>query len=412
MFFAPLKQQKFYTGFLIVSLLIISLLLVGCNTDRSFDARLNSIVKPYLFGIAGWEFKAIPQEIGQWLSGGQEEVDDEIRIVIEYYDYVKRIKSLKSEIELVRENNEEAALSSLQDELSRLEEERTALIVKVESIIEKQIRDTLAEQGIFNPAGGSESTFPPVKFRLEQLPSVLVISPIDRIESIREYTLKPGLIRSEKESIEERVDELEVSSLVTEIGGIATYPSLVDSQTSLRYAIDTVIEEWLHQYLAFKPLGFRYVLDLTGISRDYEIVTINETLADMVGDEMGSIVYEKYYSGYENSSSNTSVEGFDFDGEMREIRKAVDEYLIRGEIEQAEEFMEEKRQYLVSEGHYIRKLNQAYFAFHGAYADRPAFENPIGVELRELRNRSKSLKDFLDTAAAMTSRQDLKASIR
>ena len=91
----------------------------------------------------------------------------------------------------------------------------------------------------------------------------------------------------------------------------------------------------------------------------------------------------------------------------REIRRAVDKYLEDGQIEQAEMFMEQKRQYLASEGYYIRKLNQAYFAFHGTYADEPTSISPIGLELKALRNQSASLKDFLDTVAEMTSSQDL-----
>jgi len=69
--------------------------------------------------------------------------------------------------------------------------------------------------------------------------------------------------------------------------------------------------------------------------------------------------------------------------------------------------MEQKRQYLASKGYYIRKLNQAYFAFYGTYADRPTSISPIGIELKELRSQSASLKDFLETVAAMTSRQEL-----
>jgi len=74
--------------------------------------------------------------------------------------------------------------------------------------------------------------------------------------------------------------------------------------------------------------------------------------------------------------------------------------------------MEQKRQYLASIGYYIRKLNQAYFAFHGTYADEPAFISPIGLELEELRDKSTSLEGFLNTVASMTSRQDLQDSIR
>ena len=153
------------------------------------------------------------------------------------------------------------------------------------------------------------------------------------------------------------------------------------------------------------------MLDLTGASRNYEIATMNETLASMVSKEIGSIVCGKYYPEYGNSVNQTESE-FDFNREMREIRKTVDTYLVQGEIEPAEEFMEQKRQYLASMGHYIRKLNQAYFAFYGTYADSPTSISPIGLELKELRSQSASLKDFLNKVAVMTSRQDLRDSIK
>lgn len=92
---------------------------------------------------------------------------------------------------------------------------------------------------------------------------------------------------------------------------------------------------------------------------------------------------------------------------MREIRSAVDKLLANREIERAEELMEKRRQYLASKGYHIRKLNQAYFAFHGAYADEPTSVNPIGAQMREWRSRSTSLREFLSTVSAMTSRHDL-----
>jgi hypothetical protein len=216
------------------------------------------------------------------------------------------------------------------------------------------------------------------------------------------------------ENIETKVDELGVSSLVVALGGFGgTYPSFVTNEASLRFTVDAAVEEWLHQYLFFKPLGFRYVLDLIGLSRNYEIATMNETVAGMVSKEIGAIVAESYYPEHENNDSQPqeTISGFDFNREMRGIRKAVDEYLAKGEIEQAEEFMEQKRQFLATKGYYIRKLNQAYFAFYGTYADRPTSISPIGLELKKLRSQSASLKEFLDTAAAMTSRKDLIESI-
>ena len=400
------------------ALALVCLLSGGCAPSRDFDYHLRSIVEPYLFDIAGWEFEAIQRELNQWALGRYEKADDESHAVIEYFSATKRVKALKSEIEAINAGNKEGDLAPLEAELTRLEERKLALEDTVERIIEKQVRETLAQQGIFNPVDKYvrlRVSFPPVNFKLEKPPYLLVVSPRDRIESMREITLRQNLSPEEMKDIEARVDELGVSSLVVELGGLgATYPALVTNNASLRFTLDTVVEEWLHQYLAFKPLGFLYLLDLVGVSRNYEIATMNETLASMVSKEIGAIIYEKYYSQYENSAhQNRATEPeLDFNREMREIRKAVDVYLARGEIEQAEEFMGQKRQYLASMGHYIRKLNQAYFAFHGTYADRPTSISPIGLELRKLREQSTSLKDFLETVAAMTNRQHLRDSIR
>ena len=63
----------------------------------------------------------------------------------------------------------------------------------------------------------------------------------------------------------------------------------------------------------------------------------------------------------------------------------------------------------------IRKLNQAYFAFHGAYADTPggaAGEDPVGPAVRELRQQSATLAEFLRTIAWMNSFEDLQQAIQ
>ena len=67
---------------------------------------------------------------------------------------------------------------------------------------------------------------------------------------------------------------------------------------------------------------------------------------------------------------------------------------------------------MIENGYYIRKLNQAYFAFHGAYADSPTSIDPIGIEMRQLREQRDSLKDFLETVSEMTTRQELAESIK
>ena len=403
---------------LIVTISMLSVCLLGgsCTPARDFDSRLSSIVKPYRFSVAEWEFRAIPREATQWIFGKHEKTDDQVQVVTQYFSFVERVKTLKSEIKAINAGTKQGDSAPLEAELNELEGQKAALEDVVARIIRKQIKETLAEQGIFNPIEKYirlKVSFPPLNFKLEKLPYLLVISPRDRIESMREVTLQRSISLKEMEEIEAKVDKLGVSSLVVELGGLsATYPTLVTNEAGLRFTVDTVTEEWLHHYLVFQPLGFLYLLDVTGVSRNYEIATMNETLASMGSKEIGSIVCQRYYSQYENGAQQAVKSEFDFNREMREIRRAVDTYLARGEIEQAEQFMEQKRQYLASKGYYIRKLNQAYFAFHGTYADRPTSISPIGVELKKLRSQSASLKDFLDTVAVMTSRQDLIGSVK
>jgi acetoin utilization deacetylase AcuC-like enzyme len=85
---------------------------------------------------------------------------------------------------------------------------------------------------------------------------------------------------------------------------------------------------------------------------------------------------------------------------MHETRLTADAMLAEGNIEAAEAYMEARRQIFLENGYSIRKLNQAWFAFHGAYADLPggaagAAENPVGDTVRQLRAQSNSLNDFL-----------------
>ncbi len=98
---------------------------------------------------------------------------------------------------------------------------------------------------------------------------------------------------------------------------------------------------------------------------------------------------------------------FDFSVEMKQTRKNVDHYLSQGDIAAAERYMEERRHIFLANGYKIRKLNQAYFAFHGIYAHDPASVSPIHRELKQIRTESASLKDFLHNVSGMTSYADL-----
>jgi hypothetical protein len=367
----PTRAITIYLGSSVLSIIIlaaisglaIALFVNGTFTPKdSFDNALNAKVKQTRFSYAGWEVKALANSVEQCFLRYNK--SDAIKTVTDYFSSNERPAYLKA---------------------------------TVEKILETQIIETLREEGI--------DIFPPVKLELGKLPNLLVVSPRDRIVSLREIFLDPNLSLQTKEKIENSVDGLNVSSLVVPIGGFAgVYPSYVTNNESLQSTLSAVAEEWVHQYLAFKPLGFRYVLDLLGISRNYDVAMINETVAGIVSDEIASILIEKYYPDFQESPTPASQE---FSQEMAAIRQQVDDLLQQGEIEAAEEFMHVKQIYLQEQGYYIRKLNQAYFAWYGTYAYEPGFVSPIGQELIQLKAGSSSLKEFLDSVSAMTSAQDL-----
>ena len=185
-----------------VGILLVCMLIGGCSGKQDFDDRLNSIVRPYLFSITAWELIAIPNELGQWIFGNQPEIDDEISVVIEYFTNTHQIRALRPRIAAARADNDEANLKTLENESNRLQDRKTALESTVESIIEKQIRESLTELGIYNPLIRLRVSFPPINFTLEKPPHLLVVSPRDRIESVREITLQPDIDLEDRENIE------------------------------------------------------------------------------------------------------------------------------------------------------------------------------------------------------------------
>jgi hypothetical protein len=254
----------------------------------------------------------------------------------------------------------------------------------------------------------------------------LIVSQRSVIQQIANISVLPTLTLDAQIALEDEVaGSLDVSTLVVPIGGVGVYPTMVMETTDLRWTLDTIAHEWAHNYLNLRPLGLNY-------TATPELRTMNETTASIAGNEIGSYVLQQHYperlvSGRTPDLSLTAFgelapahQGgdeptpFDFRAEMHETRVTADQLLAEGKIEEAEAYMEQRRQFFWENGYLLRKLNQAYFAFHGAYADVPggaAGEDPVGPAVRALREQSDSLADFINTIAWMTSFEQLQQAI-
>jgi len=200
------------------------------------------------------------------------------------------------------------------------------------------------------------------------------------------------------------------------------YPTMIYETSNFNYTVEVGAHEWSHNYLTLRPLGVTY-------EGSPELRTMNEVTASLFGREIGQMVIARYYpeklpppaSPQPTPDPNATPvptptpdpNAFDFNTEMHATRVRVDALLADGKVTEAEAYMEARRQIFVEHGYQIRKLNQAYFAFYGAYNTGPGAggQDPVGPAVIALRERSASLKDFLDRMSWMTSFADLKAAL-
>ncbi|HSJ87315.1 MAG TPA: hypothetical protein VK909_08915 [Anaerolineales bacterium] len=344
-------------------------------------------------------------------------------IVMEYLRVTNQLEQTESAIEQIYANpdikDKESSSAFLRTQRDTLLARQAQLAPFSEATLQSQIGQALAELGL--TTGGQ--TIPPTMYHISSTPLALIVSPRDRIEQLTNISVLPALTLDQQIQLEDKVAKaLNVSTLVVPIGGVGVYPTMVMETTDLNWTLDTIAHEWTHNYLNLRPLGLNY-------STTPELRTMNETTASIVGGEVGKYVLQEYYPELVPAAltpnrvsldtrmlptGKLDAPPFDFRAEMHTTRVRADELLAEGKIEDAEAYMEQRRQVFWQNGYLIRKLNQAYFAFHGAYADVPggaAGEDPVGPAVRALRAQSASLADFVNTIAWMTSFQQLQQAV-
>ncbi len=401
---------------LLLGVLLLALTVEGLPPGE-METRINRELDSEQFDFLGWEVEALWGKLTHSLIAPQRYLSESDRhdVLLDYLERVAEAQRIEWEIYRVYtdpEVNDPAAAAT--DLRAQLAESRAAVEARqplVEAILEEQVACILADEGF----GVMGQEVPPIGAHFTPLPLMLMISPRDHIENIFTLGLRHGLDVARQEAIEEQVDAShDVSSLVTRIGGLSAYPAMLLESSSLEWVVEVTAHEWVHHYLAPRPLGWNY--DAVPEAR-----VINETVASIVGTKVGRHVIARYYPEHlpsepapeesEEKAPPPELPEFDFRMEMRKTRIWVDKLLAEGKIEEAEIYMEERRQMFVDQGYHIRKLNQAYFAFHGAYAAEPgaAGEDPIGPAVQELYALSPDLHAFAAQAARVTTLAELEA---
>lgn len=381
--------------------------------------RIRLYTRSVEFDYVNWTWDAILVKLSQISLPAADYLPDEDQkeTVYKFLGLVGEIRRLEAQITDVYADPDqdelEARLAPLRAKLEELHLRRDREGPLAEAVIQNQIAAVLNELGL--AIGGSP--FPPVLYRSTPLPWALVVSPREVIQQDALISLHTEITLDEQVALEDEISkELQVSTLVVPVGGIGSYPTMVAQTTNLPWLLEVVGHEWTHNYLNLRPLGLSY-------GRTPALRTMNETAASIAGTEISRMVLERFYpellppphaSNESRPPANESAEtpAFDFRVEMHETRVRADELLANGEIEAAEAYMEARRQVFWEHGYRIRKLNQAYFAFHGAYADVPggaAGEDPVGAAVRAFWERSGSLREFIRQMAWLTSFGDLEA---
>jgi len=415
------RAERFFQV-LVISLLIILFSSRSQVYPGNELERVRAYTRMIEFDYVTWTLDAVMGKTTQGALGASRYIssDSAKSTVLEYLQVVERSQFLEWEIESIFSDPQvadpEVEAAEKLKQLQSIQIERQELAALAESILQAQISQIVTELEI----GSLGQPLPPLLFHVTELPLSLVVSPREVIRQDANISLLPDLDLDEIIQLEKEVEEgLNVSTLVTRIGGVGVYPTMVAQSTSLPWLTETVAHEWIHNYLTLHPLGIRY-------DTSAELRTMNETTASIAGKEIGIAVLETYYPEFvpepvelvdpeNNPTPEPLPQAFDFNTEMRLTRETADALLEEGKVEEAEAYMEERRIVFWNQGYQIRKLNQAYFAFHGAYADVPggaAGEDPVGASVRNLRAESQNLAAFLKTMAAMTSFEDLQKALQ
>ena len=373
---------------------LTALLLWGGRDYRPTPADLT--LAPYRFDLVSWEIANIFDKGYRQLSAllpwnAPPPREERIALTQEFFRLSEERRRLESELIAAGPTSPPAA--GLRRRIAEIRQRQNDLRPIAEQTVESEISAVLASEGLQSPIG---IILPPMDTVFTPSPALLVTSPRDRIFRLDNTLLRHDLTLDAREFLEQQTQQQRnLSAIVVSTGGIGSYPSVTSPDAGMHYAITTAAHEWLHNWFFFRPLGRNFW-------SSPEMTALNETAATLGGWEIGDRAYTALTGIAVNRQPPTppatpTPAAFDFNNYMRQTRQQAEQLLTANQIPQAEAYMESRRQELIQHGYRIRKINQAYFAFYGSYATSPASDSPIETQLRNLRNQSQTLAQFLRT---------------
>lgn len=411
-----------FTGSALWSLVLALGLILLFTPDHlsaadEFNIRLSTVASGQRFDLLSWIVSAFVAKVDDKTSGIIKSLSNSQRddVIKKYFQLARDEEDLRNKaVARKAQAADESELENLEAQRSAKRDALDVLQRQVEAIIAERVELAAQAEGLaqdlpLNP----QIVLPPVEFRYVVPPLLLVLSPHDHIVQSRTVHLLADMSIQDIEATEAAADKLGYVSLVVPIGGVGTYPTMVLQNSSYDTSLEIVSHEWTHNYLDIRPLGMHY-------GDNGAMTSINETTANISGHELANLARGLPVPSYEEDppapppgNAPGKAAEFDYNVEMRQTRLAVDDMLKAGDVHAAEAYMEERRQVFVAHGYALRKLNQAYFAFYGSYADGGVGTiNPIGGELKRLRKASGSLKAYLETISQISSFDEYRALLK
>lgn len=405
--------------FLFVCLLAVLLITNSGKPSLNFDEKVRFFTRQIEFDYVNWTLNTVLMKLSQTALGGGRYLNQtqQSKIMNDFLLLIEEQRNIRDQIiDIYADPNQPTVEISALPLLARqkeIQKELQHISLFAENILQQQVSFVIKESGLIQLG----QPLPSVQYHTTSLPYALIISPREVIQQDSNISLLPDLTLDQMVALEKQVETgLNVSALVVPVGGIGVYPTMVMESTNLSWLAEVISHEWIHNYLTLHPLGILY-------DANPEMRTINETTASIAGIELGEQLIAQYHPELvppeltendqetpRNSLNENPEPVFDYRAAMHETRVTADSLLALGKIDEAEKYMEERRLLFIQNGYSIRRLNQAYFAFYGAYADTPggaAGEDPVGAAVRNLRAQSENLATFIRKISWVTSFEKL-----